>query len=648
MKAAVPALISLTSLMACTESSMETASIQLSAGDDYTVISEDGTYATVTLPETGGTSTVNVICTESWTLYEEVSGSWFTYTVEDNTITISAEEKVADYSRSGMLRVSNGERSWAYIKVMQEGSEEADVYLDAESAEFPELGGSRTFSVTSNKEWTVTGHEDSEWIEISDITDSTFTVSVLRNMDPEERNIELTVTAGTEINNSSALLAVTQAPWTEATLTVPQTEMTMPDTDGNAVLTVETNRHWNATTSTQWLSVSVQGDSIIVNSTATAAGLSGTIEVTTTDEGETPVALTINVVTDSDPMILEYTITDTESTPSIPVSSPANVYVDWGDGTGDVMYASGSGAFSRPEHQYASAGTYTVRIYGETSALMTGEEKTGTAITAIESWGDLGFTSMNGGMRYAAIRSIPENSGEALKNVTNFNNAFANCTNLESIPGRLFAGTQVRTLSAVFSGCTSLKEIPADLFEGAENVTSVTAMFMFCSSLETIPDRLFSPLVNLQSGINLFAECTSLKEIPENLFDGCSNLTRLTGTFRTSAITTVPEGLFADLTELTDVMEIFYFCESLESVPAGLFDNNRKLTSVFGLFNGCSSLTGESPYTVIDGSNIHLYERAEHPEEFSTITTYSTCFTGCTDLDDYDSIPSDWKSASEW
>ena len=65
MKAAVPALISLTSLMACTESSMETATLQLSAGNDYTDISEDGTYATVTLPETGGTSTVNVICSES-------------------------------------------------------------------------------------------------------------------------------------------------------------------------------------------------------------------------------------------------------------------------------------------------------------------------------------------------------------------------------------------------------------------------------------------------------------------------------------------------------------------------------------------------------------------------------------------------------
>lgn len=648
MKAAVPALISLTSLMACTESSMETASIQLSAGDDYTVISEDGTYATVTLPGTGGTSTVNVICSESWTLYEEVSGSWFTYTVEDNTITISAEEKVADYSRSGMLRVSNEERSWAYIKVMQEGSEEADVYLDAESAEFPELGGDMTFKVTSNKEWTVTGYEESDWIEISEITDSSFAVSVSRNMDPEERAIELTVNAGTELNNSSASLEIIQAPWTEAMLTVSQTEMTMPDTEGNAVLTVETNRHWDATTSTSWLSVSANGDSLIVNSTAAAAGESGTIEVTTTDEGETPVTITVNVVTDSDPMILEYTISDIEAEPSIPVGSPSNVYVDWGDGSGDVMYASGNGAFYRPGHTYASPGTYTVKIYGETSAIMTGSEATGSVITAIESWGDLGFTSMSYGMQYAAIRTLPEDTREAFRNVTNFNNAFQHCTNLESIPGRLFAGTEARSLSAVFSGCTSLKEIPADLFEGAENVTSVTAMFMFCSSLETIPDRLFSPLVNLQSAVNLFAECTSLKEIPKNLFDGCSQLTRLTGTFRSSAITTVPESLFDDLTELTNIMEIFYYCESLESVPAGLFDNNKKLTSVYGLFNGCSSLKGESPYTVIDGTNVHLYERADYPEDFSAISTYSTCFTGCTGLDDYESIPSDWKSASEW
>jgi len=58
-------------------------------------------------------------------------------------------------------------------------------------------------------------------------------------------------------------------------------------------------------------------------------------------------------------------------------------------------------------------------------------------------------------------------------------------------------------------------------------------------------------------------------------------------------------------------------------------------------------LMGESPYTVIqvDGvdTKVHLYERENYPEYFTAPTSYNRGFYFCSKLDDYSSIPSDWK-----
>ena len=52
------------------------------------------------------------------------------------------------------------------------------------------------------------------------------------------------------------------------------------------------------------------------------------------------------------------------------------------------------------------------------------------------------------------------------------------------------------------------------------------------------------------------------------------------------------------------------------------------------LFNGCSSLTGESPYTMIDGKKVHLYERnnPEYNTQFIEIIESVGAFRGCNKL----------------
>ena len=94
--------------------------------------------------------------------------------------------------------------------------------------------------------------------------------------------------------------------------------------------------------------------------------------------------------------------------------------------------------------------------------------------------------------------------------------------------------------------------------------------------------------------------------------------------------------------ELFDISEAFSGCTSLESIPSGLFSNCHKLQYVISLFLNCSSVKGESPYDMVEGEKVHLYERAGR-EGYTAITSYMTCFGGCTGLSDYEDIPVDWK-----
>lgn len=89
--------------------------------------------------------------------------------------------------------------------------------------------------------------------------------------------------------------------------------------------------------------------------------------------------------------------------------------------------------------------------------------------------------------------------------------------------------------------------------------------------------------------------------------------------------------------------EAFAGCKSLQRIPVGLFDSMRTLQAVRLLFKSCSSLTGESPYTLINGEKVHLYERQNHPTEFLEITNHNSTFRNCTNLTDHDSMPSDWR-----
>lgn len=684
---------------ACNLTEPEFDTIKLFSADPDVVL-EDESHATVNLSATGSEATLTIENATIWEIFHDAEEQWYKTEINENDITLSTEEFISDkYSRKSVIRIKGEHNDWAYITLCQEGSESASIRLDADSASFPEWGGEMRVKVISNKEWTVSGYENAEWLTVTTEGDEVV-LKTATNNDPEQKNVTLVFSNGNEANHTSTVLPVKQAPWTEAYLQIPQTEAVVPQEGGaNFTLLLTSNRPLEATSDVAWANATIKSGTLVVTTTA-APSENATATITVATPDKEPCTVSLNITTYSDPMILGYSIKD-DIKISVPVMSPANVYIDWGDGSGDVMYASGSGAFTRPDHKYAEQGEYKVRIYGTTSALMTGLScNWASCLTSLESWGAIGkdLTNISYGFNGTNIKRLPANTPEIFRNITNFQSAFQSSA-LEELPSKLFEGCKVRVLNATFRGCPNLKTIPADLFYGAEILTGLTGLFMQ-SGLESIPEGLLDPLVNLNRAINLFAECTELKNIPKGLFDKNPKLDEATGVFRSTAISEIPEGLFDNCTMLTNifqsfydcpylkeipasllanctmlknisglfsycsgldsipdgllanctvienVQELFYGCTALKTVPVSLFDNCLNLNNVTGLFYGCSSLTGESPYTIIDGNKVHLYERNDHFQApfKKWIGQYRTAFFGCTKLDDYESIPEDWKS----
>lgn len=255
-----------------------------------------------------------------------------------------------------------------------------------------------------------------------------------------------------------------------------------------------------------------------------------------------------------------------------------------------------------------------------------------------------------------SLRSVPADLFAAAKNATSFYYTFFECSALTSVPEDLFAqNTQANNMNEIFAYCTSLESIPAGLFRNNVNLNSMRSAFTHCTSLKTIPQGLLSacsrvtvlgevhyPANNSASGI--FSDCTALESIPEDLFSAMTNLENAPGIFDgCTSLKAIPENLFANNKKLRKIEFAFSGCKSLTSLPTGLFDQNLMLESIYNVFAGCSSLRGESPYTVIDGKKVHLYERGNYPDYFLSIASYSDTFKGCTNLSDYGQMPELWK-----
>ena len=169
---------------------------------------------------------------------------------------------------------------------------------------------------------------------------------------------------------------------------------------------------------------------------------------------------------------------------------------------------------------------------------------------------------------------------------------------------------------------------------GVDGLITALEMFKHGHNIPTIPVGMFDSCTNITSFYDAFLACNSLQYIPTNLFHFQTNVTSFYGTFKgCTTLTSIPAELFYHATNNLNFNWTFQGCTGLMAIPDLLFSRCPDVTSYAYCFRGCTSLDGNTPH---DGSGNHLWELTPEP-------TGTLCFGSDTGLDDYASIPADWK-----
>jgi hypothetical protein len=178
--------------------------------------------------------------------------------------------------------------------------------------------------------------------------------------------------------------------------------------------------------------------------------------------------------------------------------------------------------------------------------------------------------------------------------------------------------------------------------------------FNGCSSITTIPGG-YSGLSNVES-FATFMRATQLSSIPSDIFAYSANATNFTDAFSANtALTSIPSGIFDNNINATTFASAFSGCSNLSSYPSTLFDTNINVVNFSSTFRACRSLTSTLAFTnntavttfaniyymntttnAMDGNAPALWTRVPEPFGFRA-------FFNCIGLDNYASIPVNWK-----
>jgi hypothetical protein len=191
------------------------------------------------------------------------------------------------------------------------------------------------------------------------------------------------------------------------------------------------------------------------------------------------------------------------------------------------------------------------------------------------------------------------------------------------------------------------------------NVGLRNVNFYGCSNITSLPNTSGTAINNLGlSNVVTFANfmrSTGITSIASGIFNYAINATTFTDAFSFTNITSIPNGLFNNNSQATIFSSTFNGCSSLNSYPSNLFDNCPNVINFASCFRNCRQLTSCLTFTnntavttfanlynmstttnAMDGNAPTLWTRV--PEPFGI-----DAFNNCLGLDNYASIPSNWK-----
>lgn len=520
-------------------------------------------------------------------------------------------------------------------------------------------GGTINIPLTTNFEYDLDflDPDSRKWLDFRATTKATvkryeITLDVKMNMSFEQRTAELGLFAKNEPDNALRKIVITQSP---AKFELSQDRFMLDASGKTFSLPIKSTSGLSIVTdSADWLEIDLDSDNDIdyqlsfsIDQNTSGVRRFSTLGLFSADGTVKLGSISITQVAEGeenpDNMIFKVRASYANGfNVRLPLSGDVDCTIDWGDGSEPERIVSVA-----PKHSYPSiVSDYIVKISGKVTSL----NSSGIAIPAITEviqWGYTGLTNMDSAFKNnPLLEKVHGDINGAFAKVSSFSSAFENCFKLADIPENLMEFCAMSTsLDATFRNCKSLKYIPEKLLFNIPELSSVNNLFDGCTGLTNIPENLFSRNPGLMSFDGVFEGCSGIVTIPRGLLRNCRKIESFASSFSGCvSLVAIPEDLFSYCPDAKNFWQTFCGCEDLKELPVNLFDTNRKILHFQEVFFACG-LKGESPYTMINGRKIHLYERYLEPDYFVGISNthfYNRSYVG-NNFNDNNEIPDNWK-----
>lgn len=292
-------------------------------------------------------------------------------------------------------------------------------------------------------------------------------------------------------------------------------------------------------------------------------------------------------------------------------------YVNWGDGT-PVEYIKNNAPFG---HNYAAGttGEIVVTFLGRTGAFF------------------LGTQSFDQEAFKQSLIKVDITNADAACPSGMWRNAFWNCSFLVEVVGSFAGKPNIKTANSMFIGTWRLNTIPPQMFRGCPNLEDVTSAFGFSYNIPNA-DYMFADCPKLTQAAQVF--CYVIFPSAVSAFENCTSLKSVVSLFANCRLLTDVTNVFKGCTNIELALRVFQNCAVLNP-PVNVFDDCKKAYNFKECYNNLPAATNESPYTVVNGQKVHLWERT--PElGFALPIQYDFCFTNSPNFADYANIPEAW------
>ncbi len=636
--------------------------LKLSSEDQSVDVDETGLKATIEAAAEGLTTTLAVTTADDATWSISEAPEWITLSQEADVLELAIAENESTDSREITLTItaqSPRGKADATVKVFQYGTvvSEPELKLSSESSlvTVDQTGTAATveatiesveidFGVETNvATWSVS--EAPEWVVLTK-GDDALKVAIAANGATSARSAELTLTAKNVKGTATAVITINQAAAPVATFDIDSTTAEIPAEGGSVQVGYTSNQTALSASQTAWLGFSVdkQAGKLVFSAEVNDTGSARSVVVTiTAGAGDNTVAKQITISQQPVPAQLIFTVKTSADGKEVPMptlssdDTDISISVDYGDGSAAETFTSGITSTAN-KHTYTTAGEYTVTI------------SSANKITALSFSGNTYLTSVTVNTLDCSVLTTlarcfyncrglvsVDKIFSKCPAVTTAEYAFYGCIALTTIPDGLFDAMRAtcRSFNYCFQNDKALVSVPAGLFSSFEQNTTFASV-LYGTGITELPARCFAGNSKTTELRYLCNKCSNLERIAPDAFEGCTAAESFYGAFtECAALKEIPAGLFADCKALNDICYCFQNCTGLTSLPASLFDNNRGLRSLDFAFYRCENLTGETPYTLIGETKVHLYERHLYPDYFQNPTAFEYCFSYDEQLSDY-------------